>query len=441
MRKSVKLLLLLILCSVIATACSIGQREQKERSPVTLKVVTHSERAFSLYKSYLEEKFPHVTLEVIGILELAQAEQIDIVSDLPDHKEKLRELNRTIIEEENPDIYFGYAPELYSEQVELVDLNERIQFNQVELNPIQRSLHGLDQSPGKKLTYITPTYSRDLLYMNRNKFQSNNITEPITRLTWEQFRQLAESFAKSEPLSSVGYVLPSGNLTSNLLSLARMNGIDLQDETGRVIVHHAVWRQLAEQMTDDLNNGVATLKDTSTSAHQWSETAMYMGSPADIYHLVQGGEKPEDWFIMDMPYSLAAPGHSYSVSDIFSIDSKSRHIEEAWELLAYLLTEEAAIDIAGRNLSSGIVTYTEHIISGGLSLDVLNNIQEQSTAAPPSSVSLSEIGYKALYEMLNKQLSSVMNDDTELSDAWDQLEEMITAMNAASENFRDTSLN
>ncbi|MFF2886891.1 extracellular solute-binding protein [Paenibacillus sp. NPDC057967] len=437
MRRYISLLLLGVLLTAVASACS-NEPKGKKNEPVTLKAAVASEGQFAKFKGYLEEKFPHVTFDVIGVLDRAQGEMIDLTLKQPEDWTKFQELNRSIIEDDQPDFYFGYIPAPYSDQAELVDLNPLLQFNQITLNPVQRSLFGLDQSFDKKLEVVSPTYIRDLLFINRKMFQSHHITEPSSHLSWDQFRQLAEPFA-SPPVKS-GYMLPSVDLISNLYRISNVIGLSAVDENGQVMIHQEPWRELARQLVGDLKNGTAKLASAPTSERPWSRTAMYMGSTADLHKFALGNENPEDWTVMAFPYSPEAYDSELHMSEIFSIDSSSRYINEVWEMLEYLLGEEAAMDITSRNLSTYAVTYTEHILSSGLQLDVLNQIGDRPANAKPSSPSrLSRSGNTALFQALNRQLNLVVNEDIGLDEAWDQLEVIVNEMNANPANFENNS--
>ncbi|RJX41252.1 hypothetical protein D3P09_04510 [Paenibacillus pinisoli] len=61
-------LTLLVLIAALASGFTAGPKAKK-REPVTLKAAISSEGHFAKYKGYLEEKFPHVTFELISVLD------------------------------------------------------------------------------------------------------------------------------------------------------------------------------------------------------------------------------------------------------------------------------------------------------------------------------------------------------------------------------------
>ncbi|MFD0588181.1 ABC transporter substrate-binding protein [Paenibacillus sp. GCM10027627] len=430
MKKSLSYAIMLLTAVVFLSGCSIGGVNKKERDPITVKVMTYSDNDFSKFKNYIQNQFPHITIETVDLFSLLNKENIQLGTG----NERIRE----IILEQKADFYFRMTPEAYvgENDLEMLDLAPLLQRDNIELNDIQQQMVA-DATVNGKLPYLSPTFDREVLFINRKLFQESGTAEPTGPISWNEFRELAKSVADGSPDSS-GYQLESFGWQLTYQTIANYNGLRLVDENNQLMPNREEWKQLAQQLVQDIQDGLLSTVETFQSSYQNdSKTGMFIGDVKALYRLQANNATADEWSMIGLPTPFNGdydnPRNQLMPSSMFQLDSKSPHTEALWEVVAHLMSKEAAAHIANDMMAPGLITYQEQLSFGSLKLDAFTGPVEIRDRAAAGQ--LTNEAYAKLNEAFRSQFEAIEKTGLEFEQGWANIEKVVDEINGDLTNF------
>ncbi|MFF2888174.1 ABC transporter substrate-binding protein [Paenibacillus sp. NPDC057967] len=414
-------LLLLALLLQGCSAIGIGKEEKKE---ITMKVLASSQD-FPLYMPLLNEKFPHISFQVIDVYRQMVKEEIEL--------DKWDERLVEIIEEEKPDFHMNMPPDYYIEDYPLLDMAPLLTRDRVELNDIQKQFTESQLNAKSKLTALSPTFDRELLFVNRKLYRELGITEPTSPMTWDQFRQSALAI-QAKDSSATGYKINRDWYYSyswvgeNILGLQRI-------ENNQLMINNIEWRQLFEQLFEDTFKNTIKSQQMITNNPNLTRTGLYIGRASYLKNILKNNETSDDWALIELPKDPSSQwSSSVYTSTRLSIHAESTYSEEAWDIVKYLMSKDAAERIASDNLAEGFVTYSEHLDIGDFPLDPLLATGSSGTMSM-SAVQLIQPAEQALVDVFRTQFEAVSMGIFSFDQAWEAVDKVVQDINSKPDNF------
>ncbi|MFF2886893.1 ABC transporter substrate-binding protein [Paenibacillus sp. NPDC057967] len=424
MKKVWKCVPLLLLAALLMQGCSSIGIGSKDKSKITLKVLASSSQ-FNAYVPLLKEKFPHLSFEVVDVNGKLREE------NTPATERESRAVQ--IIEEEQPDLYYSFSPDYYTEESRLVDLSPLLERDHVQLNEIQQQVVASTIDSERVLTRLSPSIDRYVLYINRKLFQQHHIAEPTAPVSWELFRETALAL-KEKNQSLSGYEM-SGSWWSYYPILVGETMMGLRwIENSQLTLDRPEWRAITEQLIEDYSNQVSKNDGYNPDFKERSRTGMFVERASYVHNMLSSNATAEGWSMIELPKGLGYTGPApYLLTAALSLDKSSKHIDEAWEVIVYLMSEEGASLISSNSLSSGFVTYPQFVNIGDFPTDVI--YQSEGRAAPKSVETLKHAAYLQFDSILQKQLGAAASGSITFDQAWAEVENIVSELNADPANF------
>ncbi|MFF2886890.1 ABC transporter substrate-binding protein [Paenibacillus sp. NPDC057967] len=350
--QSLRFIALMLIVSIMASGCSqISFKKEKE---VELKIFTRYASGYGYNEliQLVEARFPNIKLNTLVPKE-PNASDEDIVD---------------LILAEKPDLYYSYDPANYTDEIDLIDLSPIMIKDQNQLSDIQQTLYNQALVDNGKITQLSPTFSMPVVYINRSMLQDKNVAEPGPTWTWDEFREIALQ-ATDASLRRYGYELKYYNWFTILEWAGKVNGLSVADDNGRLILDQPEWEAVAMQIAEDNVNSV--IRQTHMSEDNGETVALKVSMLNDIFQEIGDAQYADKWLIAPMPY-LPSNGMTtpYFLLDPFAIDSRSEHVNEASQVIEYLMSKDAAPDLAAK-LPQSFLMFPEYNNTGEISIDHL----------------------------------------------------------------------
>lgn len=424
MKKVWKFVPLLLLAALLLQGCSGIGFGSKDKSKVTLKVLTSSTQ-FNAYVPLLQEKFPHLSFEVVDVNGKLREE------NTPAGEREARAME--IIEAEEPDLYYNFSPNYYTGDSRLVDLSPLLERDHVQLNDTQQQIVTATIDSEGVLNQLSPSVDRYVLFVNRKLLKEYNIAEPAAPVSWDLFRETAAALRdKNQSLS--GYEMSvSWWSYYNIFVGETMMGLR-RIENGQLTLDRPEWRALTEQLVNDYQAQIAKNDGYILDFKERLRTGMFIERASYIHNMLSSNATTEGWSMLEAPKGLGYAGPTpYLLSAALSLDKSSKHIDEAWEVIVYLMSEEGASLISSNSLASGFVTYPQFVNIGDFPTDAI--YQSEGRGAPKSVETLKYAASLQLDSAIQEQLSAAANGSVPFDQAWSEVENIVREMNADPANF------
>ncbi len=178
------LLLLVIGCSTESEGEPEGEETAEvEAEEVTLIWAANAPSRFEYEKEAIEEKFPHITIEIYHA---------------PSERENLQEM---LAAQVHPDIistYNAYRLPVYMESQLAYDLDPLIEKHEFDLNRIEPGLLSRIRSYAPNQELFMLPYEPDLLalYYNKDIFDLFGVEYPTDGMTWNEVLDLARQLTR-----------------------------------------------------------------------------------------------------------------------------------------------------------------------------------------------------------------------------------------------------
>lgn len=318
---------------IVLSACSSQKedaaapgdaQQESPPKPVTLHMFTDA-AVIDLEQELVQKKFPHITLEVIKNGKDTRIE--NVVSS----GQQLDLINHSM----------GSIWKLYDLQL-LSDLTPYIEAQKFDLNTFQPGIMEAMRSYSDKGELLALPYelNANVLFYNKNIFNKFGVSFPKDGMTWDETYELAKRLTKMEGgVQYKGFQFQQQNLTwKNQL------GLPLVDPaTKKALVNNDGWKRFLEGMGrffqipgneyDGIGDSVAFTDNQNL--------AMRVGPNILARVAKAAAETGLDWDLVSVPVFDRSPGSgSQLIAPFYSIPAGGKHKEEAFRVMAYLLSPE-----------------------------------------------------------------------------------------------------
>ncbi|GAA3401718.1 ABC transporter substrate-binding protein [Paenibacillus hodogayensis] len=316
-----------------------GGRESKAdvSAPVTLTLYMPSAFPIQDYiVNTVKRKFPHITLQTIVRGPGKQPAELITAGTIPD-----------LIYQSTP----WYAELLDLNMLsDMNDLVKKNKFDLGRLDPI--AMDAIRMWGGKGELYAIPFYRNfGVLYYNKDIFDKFGVGYPQDGMTWEEAADLALKVTRTDGGTEFKGLDASGTYEGvSQLSAPFVN------ESGKANLQ-------AESFVTMMNNlnRIYTIPGNKKGANMQD---FYKGTVAmsAFWNVINNFEEMSkkgtamNWDMVSLPTYKQAPDRSYQVdSHNLSVSALSKHKEEAFQVIAYLLSKEVQSEIVKDGYVSALV--------------------------------------------------------------------------------------
>lgn len=427
----------LMLLVFFAQGCS-GIGIGKKKTPnITVKVIAEPLERFTSFEPLLREQFPNITFEV-------RDPHKEVSSDANQSPEDYLEAIAAIVEETDADLFLNFSPDFYIKDYPLLDLAPLLHVYGIELNAYQKMMADRATRADGTLTVLSPTFNRSVLFMKTKLLRELNVDEPDSPMTWEAFRQTAASVKEQYP-EIQSYI----NLSSLMWNLEWYGRIIMgrnMIEDNQLTLEQPEWRQLFEQLYEDgMKDAIRNSK--TYNPRNFDNTGLYITGAHYIRSLMNGGFSSEDWSIVPLPREpMNQYGTHISATNPFAIHAESEYTDDLMEVIAYLMSKEAASRIdaevigstAAKNLEDrnspfGFVTYPDEVSYHPFSTQAI--FETGRAVLPLPTVTLADEAHGQLFHVFEDQFKAAAGGAISFDQAWEHVVRTVQEINSDSSNF------
>ncbi|TNJ62773.1 carbohydrate ABC transporter substrate-binding protein [Paenibacillus hemerocallicola] len=302
--------------------------QEREPKPVTLHVFTDASASIDIEQELVKKKFPHITLEIIKNGKDTRIE--NVVSS----GQQLDLINHSM----------GSIWKLYDLQL-MSDLTPFINAQKFDLTTFQPGVAEAMRSYSDKGEMLALPYelNANVLFYNKTIFNKFGVSFPKDGMTWEETYELAKRLTKMEGgVQYKGFQFQQQNLTwKNQL------GLPLVDPaTKKALVNGDGWKAFLEGMGRFYlipGNEYDGVSDTEGFTDK-QNVAMRVGPNILARVAKAAAEAGLDWDLISVPvFDRAAGSGSQLIAPFYSIPVGGKHKEEAFRVMAYLLSPEVQL--------------------------------------------------------------------------------------------------
>jgi len=391
--KKTGLLVWALIVAVALSACtSSGGKDKKtafqnlaREDKGSLKVAYFNEQAFYMqYGNAFQAMFPNVQLEVVSTESVFGADN------------PAAEMAK-LLQEQQPDVMY-LTEDQYSELAkngQLYDLDAVVKQDEFDLNDFLPSVIDLLKARGGgKLFGLSPNFTSQALYYNKDLFDQYGIPYPKDDMSWDEVIQLAARFPVKKSGDDALNGLFQSTQTTNSFDLIRTigeaKGLTFADaDAGKVAIDTPEWKAIFQSVLNGYSSGGISMPSNNNSGGQGramirmggkaaisigpdsmkfmtGQAAMMIDGPMIMSMLsmnmqgmgtqsmkVQGSSngnemkspfKDINWDVVTMPVDPSQPDvtGSMSLDSVFSINASSENLSAAWEFVKYANGEQLA---------------------------------------------------------------------------------------------------
>ncbi|OUM95370.1 MAG: hypothetical protein A9Z00_08430 [Thermobacillus sp. ZCTH02-B1] len=439
-----RLMFIMLVLALLTAACSSGgNTEEADGEPVTLKVLYWNDQSF-----YSEYGMPYYALNPDVEFEVVNTSKIR-VSEGESYLDKLD----AFIREEQPDILVLDLEqyEKFANDGRLVSFEPYLNRDKVDLDGFVPGLIELMRSKGGGELYgLTPHFSSQALYYNKDLFDRYGIDYPTDKMSWEDLFNLAARFPTDGSDEDRVYGLNIGYYT-DLFQLGQRIGMSLglrevNPADMRVLVDSDSWARVYELALGAMRSG-ALYKIESTSFEGGYDEFLLRdpfisGKAAmtiDGAYLMQQIREAQDyipdkavknWDLVTVPVDPANPDYTNDVwfYNIFAINADSANRDAAWDFIRYLHSDDYA-RVMSKILNGTFPVRTKYIRDDeGRNLAAFYLLKPADTNMYARYGDLPDDFFTHYYEIGTEEMQAVLEDRKTVAEA---LASMQTRLQAA----------
>lgn len=252
------------------------------------------------------------------------------------------------------DMYFdsiGIFPTVqnYNLQMDMTDLVKKHNLDLSAFEPV--TVQAAHAASGGEELWGVPVFNNNLvLYYNKDIFDKFGVAYPKEQMTWDELNELAKSLGRSD-----GEKLYVGYTTSANHAL-RMNQLSqpyLNPDTKQSAINGDMWRKYYEtaflqpykaaglQPFQDKNNRMPNFLTQEAAMFMYLSSAMFINKEYETLN----------WDMVPIPTLPDQPGvGSQPYPTFFSVTSTSKHKDEAMEVIRFLVSEEAQMQLSKQGI-------------------------------------------------------------------------------------------
>ncbi|WP_282942275.1 extracellular solute-binding protein [Paenibacillus sp. RC67] len=326
--------ILLALGSAFVAACtqSSGSKAEADANsasgasltdPITLHYYTNDNTKWlELEKQLIAKKFPNVTLKVTLEKDI-KMDQLVTAGDIPDFLS----------------FSLGSFWDLKSTGLisDMTPLMKKYRFDESRFIPgVTESVRSY--SEGGETLFLPFELNSNVLFYNKTIFDKFGVAYPRDGMTWEQIYELARKLSRNENGTEYrGFIFQHQNLVwKNQLGLTFVD-----PKTNKAAINTAEWKRWLDVMGGFYfipNNDYKNL-----TFYKEQTVAMWTG-PNILTSVIEAENTGLNWDVASLPQFAGNPsGGTQMIAPFYAIPPNSKHKDEAFQLIAYLLSDEAQI--------------------------------------------------------------------------------------------------
>ncbi|MEF3311902.1 extracellular solute-binding protein [Paenibacillus sp. GYB004] len=418
---------------VVLTACGGGNTppaanapapvEEKKKDPVELvfysQVADYDQTFMDTFGNMIQTKFPHVT-----------------VKHLPAGSNKIADV---VASGQTIDVMFmsiGQADSLTTYDYQY-DISEMIKTSKYDLSKLEPSAVELQKGFANNGMYGLPVFTNTLgLFYNKNLFDKFGVEYPKDGLNWDQLKDLAKRLSRTEGgVSYKGLVMSSSaNIVLNQYSAAYID-----PATKKSIFTTDSFKKAFELLTS-----VSRIPGNELTAQTWSlaeQQKMFFQNQnaAMLLHFVVLSlstlKDQFDWDIATFPQLADKPGVGpQSYPTYFYVTKTSKHKQDAFDVIAYLTTEEFQNHLAKKGMLPILKDRVAGMSQFGQDVPTLKNKNVKALLPEkfaPSALTKVEVvkaqspGHTAYFEAYQNTVLGQKDTNTALREAGEKLDQKL----------------
>lgn len=446
LRKAVWLPLLLILAMILASCASGSGDKNQGGEPATIKVMYWDEYGFnSEFGMLFYALHPHIDIEVVS------TSRIQLGGETDNYKEQFEQF----IEEEKPDILMldQEQYENFAADGRLVSLDPFITRDKYDIEGFVPGLiEFMKEKGGGELYGLTPHFSSQVIYYNKDLFDRYNIEYPQDKMSWEELLNLAMRFptdgSDDERIYglNIGYqsdLFGFGQMIGSTLGLRTVNPADK-----RITLDSDSWVQVYELAHKALNSGALYKEDPFNFSGSMSYEDFLLRNPfisGKVAMTIEGtymmqqikeaanaipDKAVSNWDLVTIPVDPANPDYSHHVNfyNIFAINAESPNRDAAWEFIKYIHSDEFA-RVKSKSFTGQFPVRTNYMKDDeGRNLAAFYMLKPAGSNLYAGMDDLPQNFYMQAYSIGQDEMSAVENDQKTVAEA---LASMQTRLQAA----------
>lgn len=346
-------LIALVLFVIVVACTNQTNRSADQNEIVELKFAySGSEEIFNeRFKDPVENHFDHIILKHIEA-----------------HPGNSEQLDEMIAAKNTPDLWItstGSSTAMFQKQL-AYDLTESFELVDFDISRLEENI--VDELRSRSNEFLGPDSNilgalplkRGLsaLYYNKDIFNSFGIEPPTDNMTWDEVADLASEVTREV----------DGNqyygLHVHFHSAYTQHGVDHQDEDGNPHFD----KEPAFRMTLDLMDKLFNIPGNYPERPNDLNNAFlegFLAMHATYDSTLSYVEAPFDWDIVTYPSWEHMPGIGpTSNSDVIGITNTSEHIEEAFRVIDFFLSDEYQTEFSKKGHASPLVNEEVHKVFG-----------------------------------------------------------------------------
>lgn len=382
--------------------------------PVTLKFAySQTWLGEGEYEAYflepVKKRYPHITLEVINLSNPDTAiDKLAITGTIPD-----------IVQSANPIIY-TFTDTGMADNIE--PLIKKHNFDLSKLN--SAAVESVKIATGDDfLTGLPWTMHFNATYYNVDLFDKFGADYPFDGMTWEEARELAVKLTRNE--DGVQYRGLEPDVPSRMASIFSMGYLDTK--TNKATLNNDTWKKVFEYIKSVYDiPGNETYRWVPASNNQFMVEKTLAMLPG--LNLLPNFKDIQDlnWDMAQFPQFKELPNTGNQVDEwILHVTKQSKHKDEAFQVIATVLSEEVQMEIA-RNARFPIVSSPKIQEEFGKNRPHLEgkNLQVAFKTQPATAIpatKLSGIGSTISQQAFTKVMKEGVDINTALNQADEEL--------------------
>ncbi|MCZ8520344.1 MULTISPECIES: ABC transporter substrate-binding protein [Paenibacillus] len=265
-----------------------------------------------------------------------------------------------MVDEELPDVIVLDSFPLYkmlAQHGKLADLTPLFGRDRLEAETrVPAVMEALKGAGGGKLYGLAPAFEAKALYYNKKLFDEFGIPYPVNGMTWEEVLELARKFSRGTGESKIyGYSEKDALLYESVFvrQLAHSYGLHYTDSAHtRVTMDTPEWKKVWQLALDAYRTGTVPMRVSGNPADgnevQLAPDYFYEGKAALTLESIELRERLKDaafdYGIVMAPVDPSAPAIHTTLQPgpIFAVRAGTSKSEQAWEIVKYVNSLEAA---------------------------------------------------------------------------------------------------
>lgn len=432
--------------ALLLTACSSGgQNRESDGEPTTLKIMYWNEQIF--YNDYgllFYATHPNFDIKIASTSSIQTGEG--------DYNEKFDEFIRN----EKPDILMLTLDqyEKFAADGRLASLESYVADDKFDLEGLIPGLVDLMREKGGGELYgLTPQFSGQAVYYNKDLFDRYNIEYPTDKMSWEEFLNLAGRFPTDGQDEDRIYGIDLGYTASNLHQFGQTIGLTMglrvvNSADKRVSIDSESWVRAYETALKAFRSGTLYPNDNSDFSGVMTyedylfqnpfiagKVAMTINTTYLLQQLREAAnafpdKAVQNWDLVTIPVDPANPDYTHDTPfySIFAINAESANRDAAWEFIRYIHGDEFA-QVRSKTFAGQLPVRTKYIQdSEGRNMAAFYMLKPSSSSLFAGIEDMPQDFSMQYYTIGTEEMQAVMDDRKSVAEA---LASMQTRLQAA----------